>query len=87
VHPGLRERYFGDALELTSHDGYCPAWEADAADPASQPGGDGESVADVAQRLQQLMEVGTTAAWLLLLLISSIHLQHTAPVGAQQLHT
>jgi broad specificity phosphatase PhoE len=62
VHPGLRERYFGAALELTSHEGYCPAWEADAADPASRPGGDGESAADVAQRLLQLMEVSTTAS-------------------------
>jgi broad specificity phosphatase PhoE len=57
--PLLRERCFGFQLELTCHQNYCPAWEGDAADPASKPCGcmDGESVQDVSVRVQQLFQV------------------------------
>lgn len=58
VAPALRERYFGKDLELQNHSNYCPAWEVDAVDPTAAPGGDGESVAAVAARLRQLLEVG-----------------------------
>jgi hypothetical protein len=57
VAPALRERYFGRNLELHSHDNYCPAWDNDLLDPSSVPGGDGESVAAVAARLQELLQV------------------------------
>ena len=55
VAPELRERFFGAALELKSHDNYCPAWAGDAKDPASRVGGDGESVAEVAARAGALL--------------------------------
>ncbi len=58
VAPALRERYFGAALELTSHDNYCPAWEHDAVDCSYRPGGDGESVEHVAARIRELFQVG-----------------------------
>lgn len=56
----LAERYFGSALELTSHDNYCPFWASDAQDPNSRPVGseDGESVVQVSQRVHQLFKVG-----------------------------
>jgi hypothetical protein len=59
VTPLLRERCFGSKLELTCHQNYCPAWEGDAADPASKPCGceDGESVQEVSARVQQLFQV------------------------------
>ncbi|KAI8475590.1 MAG: phosphoglycerate mutase [Monoraphidium minutum] len=56
VAPELRERFFGAALELESHDNYCPAWAADEKDPSSRPGGDGESVAGVAARILGLLQ-------------------------------
>ncbi|GBF93029.1 hypothetical protein Rsub_05640 [Raphidocelis subcapitata] len=56
VAPELRERFFGAALELTSHDNYCPAWDADARDHGARPGGDGESVRDVVGRVAALLE-------------------------------
>jgi broad specificity phosphatase PhoE len=60
VTPLLAERYFGSALELTSHDNYCPFWDSDARDPSSRPAGseDGESVEQVSQRVHQLFQVG-----------------------------
>lgn len=53
----LRERWFGSALELQSHEGYSPAWAGDARDPTSRPpgDGDGESVAEVAARSAELL--------------------------------
>jgi broad specificity phosphatase PhoE len=62
-HPLLRERFFGAALELVSHDNYCPAWEGDARHPATKPAGneDGESVSEVSARLQQLFQVSNSA--------------------------
>jgi hypothetical protein len=57
VAPELRERFFGAALELTTHDNYCPAWAADKADAGARPGGDGESVRDVAARVLGLLQV------------------------------
>lgn len=55
----LRERCFGSRLELTCHENYCAAWEGDAQDPHSKPCGceDGESVAEVSARVQQLFQV------------------------------
>lgn len=55
----LAERFFGSALELTSHDNYCPFWASDAQDPHSRPVGseDGESVVQVSQRVHQLFQV------------------------------
>jgi hypothetical protein len=55
----LAERYFGSALELTSHDNYCPFWASDALDPNSRPvgGEDGESVVQVSQRVRQMFQV------------------------------
>ena len=67
VTPLLAERFFGSALELTSHDNYCPFWESDAQDPTSRPAGseDGESVVQVSQRVQQLFTVcaGSGCCW------------------------
>jgi broad specificity phosphatase PhoE len=57
VAPELRERFFGAALELASHENYCPAWEGDAADPSTRPCGDGESADDVAARALGLLRV------------------------------
>jgi hypothetical protein len=59
VTPLLAERYFGSALELTSHDNYCPFWASDAQDPNNRPAGseDGESVVQVSQRVHQLFQV------------------------------
>eukprot|EP00879_Flechtneria_rotunda_P022746 GHRR01024023.1.p1 GENE.GHRR01024023.1~~GHRR01024023.1.p1 ORF type:complete len:260 (+),score=71.80 GHRR01024023.1:341-1120(+) len=56
--PLLRERFFGAALELTTHDNYCPAWASDAVDPRSKPAGnqDGESVLEVSARIQRLFQ-------------------------------
>lgn len=56
VAPDLRERFFGAALELESHDNYSPAWAEDEKDPSSRPGGDGESVRGVAARVLGLLE-------------------------------
>ena len=57
VCESLCERYFGSGLELSSHDNYHVVWAADVADTSSTPGGDGESVEDVATRLKKLMKV------------------------------
>lgn len=50
----LRERYFGPALELQSHDHYPEIWALDEHDPLTGPVG-GESVADVSTRLAKLL--------------------------------
>lgn len=57
IERNLRERWFGAALELQSHEGYSPAWASDARDPTSRPPGegDGESVAEVAARSAELL--------------------------------
>ena len=51
----LRERFFGDDLELRDHSLYEGVWKDDAANPRSIPGGNGESVVDVAARLEALL--------------------------------
>ncbi|XP_076942242.1 uncharacterized protein LOC143612055 [Bidens hawaiensis] len=50
VYENLRERYFGPAFELQSHDKYSEIWDLDEIDPFKRPEG-GESVADVVSRL------------------------------------
>ncbi|GAQ87477.1 phosphoglycerate mutase family protein [Klebsormidium nitens] len=50
----LRERYFGPDFELRSHEKYPEIWAMDAKDPSVGPTG-GESVLDVAARLQALV--------------------------------
>lgn len=50
----LRERYFGPKLELQSHDLYSKVWLSDLESPLAGPAG-GESVADVARRLSQVI--------------------------------
>eukprot|EP00243_Klebsormidium_subtile_P001681 TRINITY_DN13073_c0_g1_i2.p1 TRINITY_DN13073_c0_g1~~TRINITY_DN13073_c0_g1_i2.p1 ORF type:complete len:230 (+),score=39.51 TRINITY_DN13073_c0_g1_i2:199-888(+) len=50
----LRERYFGPDFELKSHEKYSEIWAMDAKDPRMGPPG-GESVLDVAARLQALV--------------------------------
>mmetsp|Transcript_20280 Transcript_20280/g.28078 ORF Transcript_20280/g.28078 Transcript_20280/m.28078 type:complete len:207 (-) Transcript_20280:8-628(-) len=52
IAPELRERYFGPELELGPHSGYDRVWAADRQDPSSPAGGSGESVQEVAERLQ-----------------------------------
>ncbi|KAK9803307.1 hypothetical protein WJX72_011025 [[Myrmecia] bisecta] len=54
VAPELRERFFGDALELQSDSNYPRVWQQDANDLTVGPSGGGESVMDVSVRLQQL---------------------------------
>lgn len=51
----LRERYFGPALELESHEHYPKIWALDEHDPLTGPVG-GESVADVANRLAKCLQ-------------------------------
>jgi len=53
--PDLRERYFGTALELQSHDLYKTVWEVDEKNVSIGPAGGGESVQAVSQRLSQVM--------------------------------
>lgn len=50
----LRERYFGPALELLSHDKYSEIWALDEKDSFMPPEG-GESAADVARRLAKAL--------------------------------
>lgn len=50
-----RERFFGAALEGQLHAAYRDVWDADAKDSAARPGGDGESVDQVAARLKALL--------------------------------
>eukprot|EP00249_Psilotum_nudum_P013078 c24141_g1_i2 orf=543-1034(-) len=52
----LRERYFGPALELESHDHYREIWALDENDPFTGPDG-GESAADVANRVIKVLPV------------------------------
>lgn len=54
VVEGLRERYFGPSYELLSHEKYAEIWAIDEENPYFAPEG-GESVADVASRLSQVM--------------------------------
>ncbi|TVU07188.1 hypothetical protein EJB05_47231 [Eragrostis curvula] len=51
---GLRERYFGPSYELLSHEKYADIWAVDEENPYFAPEG-GESVADVASRLSQVL--------------------------------
>mmetsp|Transcript_8479 Transcript_8479/g.18141 ORF Transcript_8479/g.18141 Transcript_8479/m.18141 type:complete len:215 (+) Transcript_8479:126-770(+) len=54
----LCERFFGSELEEKPYGGaYEAIWSADAADPDSRPGGDGESVNQVAARVRGLFQV------------------------------
>lgn len=53
--PSLRERFFGASNETKSDEAYKSVWQADEADPHSRPGGNGESVAAVAARLQAFL--------------------------------
>lgn len=55
VTEALRERYFGE-LEGTSANNYTSVWEADAKDTEYQPPGDGESVNDVAKRMEDFVK-------------------------------
>lgn len=85
VAPELRERFFGAALELASHDNYCPAWENDEADPSSRPGGDGESVKNVAERVLGLLEVRSFSVvkfWVFGQLVVAAHLPLESSYGA-----
>ncbi len=52
----LRERYFGAALEGESSDAYREVWAQDARDVSIGPGGDGESVMDVAERCEAFVD-------------------------------
>uniref|UniRef100_A0A7S1SG49 Phosphoglycerate mutase n=1 Tax=Tetraselmis chuii TaxID=63592 RepID=A0A7S1SG49_9CHLO len=52
----LRERYFGTALELQSHDLYAGVWEVDMQDVSQGPAGGGESVKAVSTRLSGLLD-------------------------------
>lgn len=55
----LRERFFGDELEMQSYGkAYGIIWEHDAADTAYRPGTNGETVVEVATRIRALIEVG-----------------------------
>ncbi|XP_062186234.1 uncharacterized protein LOC133889779 [Phragmites australis] len=56
---GLRERYFGPSYELLSHEKYAEIWAVDEAHPYMAPEG-GESVADVASRLSQVLSFTDT---------------------------
>ncbi|GJN12093.1 hypothetical protein PR202_ga30340 [Eleusine coracana subsp. coracana] len=54
VVEGLRERYFGPSYELLPHEKYAEIWAIDEESPYFAPEG-GESVADVASRLSQVL--------------------------------
>ncbi len=56
VDEALRERYFGAALEGESSDAYREVWAQDALDISIRPGGDGESVMDVAERCEAFVD-------------------------------
>lgn len=57
VAPELRERFFGDDLELQPYStAYGKIWERDA-ESASVPGGNGECVNEVSIRVRKLFEV------------------------------
>ncbi len=57
----LRERFFGDELEMQSYGkAYGIIWEHDAADTSYRPGSNGETVVEVATRIRALIEVGKT---------------------------
>lgn len=57
VAPDLRERFFGAGLELQPYAAaYGTIWERDVQDSGFQPGGDGESVAEVAARVRGLFK-------------------------------
>ncbi|KAG2439828.1 hypothetical protein HYH02_010461 [Chlamydomonas schloesseri] len=53
----LRERFFGDELELQSYGkAYGKIWERDAVSTDTHPGGNGESVNEVSARIRQLFQ-------------------------------
>ncbi|PNW73560.1 hypothetical protein CHLRE_13g564000v5 [Chlamydomonas reinhardtii] len=53
----LRERFFGDDLELQSYGkAYGTIWERDAVSTDTCPGGNGESVSQVSHRIRQLFQ-------------------------------
>lgn len=53
----LVERYFGKDLELQDHvNGYNAVWSADERDPTSRPGSDGESLQEVAARVEKFLQ-------------------------------
>ncbi|KAI3781039.1 hypothetical protein L2E82_11038 [Cichorium intybus] len=54
IFEDLRERYFGPSFELQSHEKYTEIWDLDEKDPFMKPEG-GESVADVASRLTNVL--------------------------------
>ncbi len=56
--PALRERFFGTSLELAPYAAaYGTTWQRDAATGGEfRPGGDGESVAEVAARVKGLFQ-------------------------------
>ncbi|KAG2423994.1 hypothetical protein HXX76_014820 [Chlamydomonas incerta] len=53
----LRERFFGDELELQSYGkAYGTIWERDAVSTDTSPGGNGETVNQVSSRIRQLFQ-------------------------------
>ncbi|XP_023756154.1 uncharacterized protein LOC111904647 [Lactuca sativa] len=55
IFEDLRERYFGPSFELQSHEKYTEIWDLDEKDPFMKPEEGGESVADVASRLTNVL--------------------------------
>ncbi|GLI66199.1 hypothetical protein VaNZ11_009898 [Volvox africanus] len=57
VAPELRERFFGDELEMQPYrTAYGKIWERDEVSTASVPGGNGESVDEVSARIRHFFE-------------------------------
>ncbi|EFJ51472.1 phosphoglycerate mutase [Volvox carteri f. nagariensis] len=57
VAPELRERFFGDKLELQPYNtAYGKIWERDEVSSTNVPGGNGESVDEVSSRIRQLFQ-------------------------------
>lgn len=56
LEPDLRERFFGTAIELLGDEYYKKVWADDDKDPCIRPGGDGESVQNVADRMVSLVQ-------------------------------
>ncbi|KXZ51152.1 hypothetical protein GPECTOR_13g639 [Gonium pectorale] len=57
IAPELRERFFGEELELQPYGAaYGKIWEHDAQTSSHRPGGNGESVDEVSARLRLLFQ-------------------------------
>ncbi|KAG2498418.1 hypothetical protein HYH03_003676 [Edaphochlamys debaryana] len=91
VAPELRERWFGDDLELQSyHRAYGTIWERDAESTSNRPGGNGESVEEVSGRMRALFKrLEASHQGCVVLLVShgdSLSIMQSTMLGADTRH-